>query len=88
MSYISTFSLLIPLLLFDCITTWPLCSICTFMSYCHIVLDLSEGDEYGSFILKDKSYSGSGQSDTVKVAKYSIALQYLFLDRIVEEQPE
>ncbi|KAF7836541.1 putative P-loop containing nucleoside triphosphate hydrolase [Senna tora] len=47
-----------------------------------------KGDESGSFVLKDKSNSGTNHSDSTKVAKYSIALQYLLLERIVEVEAQ
>ncbi|KAK4256069.1 hypothetical protein QN277_008982 [Acacia crassicarpa] len=50
------------------------------------ILTIKEGDEGGSFILKDKSSSGTQNPERTKVAKYSIALQYLLLERIVEDQ--
>lgn len=39
----------------------------------------AEGDGSGSFVLKDNSNSGR-----TKTAKYSISLQYLFLEEITE----
>ncbi|XP_054813631.1 uncharacterized protein LOC129314271 [Prosopis cineraria] len=52
------------------------------------IFTIKEGDETGSFILKGRSSSGTQKPDRTKVAKYSIALQYLFLERIIEDQTE
>ena len=56
------------------------------IAYEHLSLDLSEGDEAGSFILKGRGSSGTQNHDKTKIAKYSIALQYLLLERIFEDQ--
>jgi len=51
---------------------------------CHWI---AEGDVSGSFILKDRSHSATDHNTAmIKVAKYSIALQYLVFEGIVEEQ--
>ncbi|XLS50019.1 hypothetical protein HN51_010696 [Arachis hypogaea] len=50
----------------------------------HTTFTIKEGDVCGSFILKEKN-SNTGKN---KAAKYSIALQYLALDEIVEDQIE
>ncbi|XP_061346961.1 uncharacterized protein LOC133292556 isoform X2 [Gastrolobium bilobum] len=48
-----------------------------------------KGDVSGSFILKDRSYSRNDNTDRrIKAAKYSIALQYLVFDGIIEGQEE
>ncbi|XP_068479138.1 uncharacterized protein [Phaseolus vulgaris] len=48
---------------------------------------IQEGDVSGSFILKDKSNSGTDHNTAIiKAAKYSIALQYLVFEGIVEDQ--
>lgn len=47
---------------------------------------IKEGDVSGSFILNDRNNSPSGHTATIKAAKYSIALQYLVFDGIVEDQ--
>jgi len=55
---------------------------CTFSCHC-----IAEGDVSGSFILKDKSNSGTDHNTAIiKAAKYSIALQYLVFEGIVEDQ--
>ncbi|TKY67886.1 hypothetical protein E2542_SST10782 [Spatholobus suberectus] len=46
---------------------------------------IKEGDVPGSFILKDRSHP-TDHTGTIKAAKYSIALQYLVFDGIVEGQ--
>ncbi|KAJ4720324.1 tRNA dimethylallyltransferase [Melia azedarach] len=43
------------------------------------------GDGSGSFLLKNNNYSESYDSGRTRTAKYSIALQYLFLEGIIEE---
>ncbi|KAL5129689.1 hypothetical protein HKD37_12G032945 [Glycine soja] len=47
---------------------------------------IKEGDVPGSFIVKDRSHSPTDHTTTIKAAKYSIALQYLVFDGIVEDQ--
>ncbi|KAK9277351.1 hypothetical protein L1049_006893 [Liquidambar formosana] len=44
-----------------------------------------KGDGSGSFLLKDNINLGSGSSERMKTAKYSIALQYLLLEGITED---
>uniref|UniRef100_A0A2N9I5B7 Uncharacterized protein n=1 Tax=Fagus sylvatica TaxID=28930 RepID=A0A2N9I5B7_FAGSY len=44
-----------------------------------------KGDGSGSFILKSNGNSGSGSSVRIRTAKYSIALQYLILEGIMED---
>lgn len=44
-----------------------------------------EGDGSGSFILKGNINLGNGSSEKTKTAKYSISLQYLFLEGITED---
>jgi len=51
---------------------------------CHCI---AEGDVSGSFILKDKSHSPTDHNTAViKAAKYSIALQYLVFEGVVEDE--
>ncbi|GAV71464.1 hypothetical protein CFOL_v3_14958 [Cephalotus follicularis] len=47
-----------------------------------------KGDGYGSFLLKSNRSSGIGNLEKTKIAKYSIALQYLVLEGIDEEGNE
>lgn len=47
-----------------------------------------KGGGVGSFLLKDSSSSASGESGGRKVAKYSIALQYLVLEDITYESAD
>ncbi|XP_027356398.1 uncharacterized protein LOC113865824 [Abrus precatorius] len=54
----------------------------------HTIFTIKEGDVSGSFILKDRSNSRIHNTGTNKAAKYSIALQYLVFDGIVEDQVE
>lgn len=53
-----------------------------------VVNCLAEGDISGSFILKGRSYSRTDTTGTgnMKAAKYSIALQYLVFDGLVNAQ--
>ncbi|WRX15937.1 hypothetical protein QQP08_008424 [Theobroma cacao] len=44
-----------------------------------------KGDGTGSFLLKYNKYSGNGSSKSERIAKYSIAFQYLFLEEITED---
>ncbi|KAK2634796.1 hypothetical protein Ddye_029588 [Dipteronia dyeriana] len=44
-----------------------------------------KGDGTGSFLLKTNNNSGSGGSKRMRTAKYSIALQYLYLEGITED---
>ncbi|KAF5741212.1 hypothetical protein HS088_TW10G00208 [Tripterygium wilfordii] len=44
-----------------------------------------KGDGSGLFLLRSNSSSKSGKSERLRTAKYSIALQYLFLEGIIEE---
>lgn len=44
-----------------------------------------EGNGTGSFILKTNDDLGDGSPEKTKTAKYSIALQYLFLEGITED---
>ncbi|KAK3018167.1 hypothetical protein RJ639_003837 [Escallonia herrerae] len=55
---------------------------------CKLLLsDTYHGDGVGSFLLKNNIYRGSAglESEKVRTAKYSIALQYLVLEGISEE---
>ncbi|KAI4295256.1 hypothetical protein L6164_035322 [Bauhinia variegata] len=52
------------------------------------IFTIQEGDEPGSFILKGKSYSGTDNSGRIKAARYSISLQALLLDTVIEDQVE
>lgn len=45
---------------------------------------LAAGDGLGSFLLESYS-TGSGSSERIRTAKYSIALQYLNLEGITED---
>ncbi|KAK8522424.1 hypothetical protein V6N12_056132 [Hibiscus sabdariffa] len=47
-----------------------------------------KGDGSGTFRLKYNNYPGNGSSDSTRIAKYSIAFQYLFLEGITEEGDE
>ncbi|XP_022762541.1 uncharacterized protein LOC111308479 isoform X2 [Durio zibethinus] len=47
-----------------------------------------KGDGSGSFLLKYNNYSGNGSSKSTKIAKYSIAFQYLLLEGITEDGDE
>ncbi|XVF02140.1 hypothetical protein REPUB_Repub04eG0150200 [Reevesia pubescens] len=47
-----------------------------------------KGDGAGSFLLKYNNYSGTGSSKNTRIAKYSIAFQYLFLEGIIENSDE
>ncbi|OMO88788.1 hypothetical protein CCACVL1_08203 [Corchorus capsularis] len=47
-----------------------------------LCLGCAAGDGAGSFLLKHNNYSENGSSKNTKIAKYSIAFQYLFLERI------
>ncbi|OAY42530.1 uncharacterized protein LOC110622011 [Manihot esculenta] len=44
-----------------------------------------KGDGKGSFLLRRRSNLESGSSERTRIAKYSIALQYLFLEGILED---
>ncbi|XP_020215129.1 uncharacterized protein LOC109799053 isoform X3 [Cajanus cajan] len=57
-----------------------------YKKWIHTTFTIKEGDVSGSFILKDKSHSPTHHTATIKAAKYSIALQYLVFDGIVEDQ--
>ncbi|RVW77989.1 hypothetical protein CK203_044848 [Vitis vinifera] len=48
-------------------------------------LSLTGGDGSGSFLLTNGINSGSGSSGRTRTAKYSIALQYLFLEDVTED---
>ncbi|RDX79813.1 hypothetical protein CR513_39722, partial [Mucuna pruriens] len=52
------------------------------------VSGVAEGDVSGSFILKDRSHSPTDHTGTIKAANYSIALQYLVFDGIVQHKPQ
>ncbi|OMO85015.1 hypothetical protein COLO4_21790 [Corchorus olitorius] len=47
-----------------------------------LYLGCAAGDGAGSFLLKHNNYSENGSSKNTKIAKYSIAFQYLFLEGI------
>jgi hypothetical protein len=60
------------------------------INYFFFVNCRAEDDISGSFILKGKSYSQTDNTGTssIKAAKYSIALQYLVFDGLVNDQVE
>lgn len=59
-----------------------------YKKWMHTTFTIQEGDVAGSFILKDRSYSRTDDTGRVKAAKYSIALQYLVFDGIIEDLVE
>ena len=54
-------------------------------SYMVVLGCCAPGHGSGSFILKSNGNSGSGSSLRIRTAKYSIALQYLILEGIMED---
>ncbi|MCH98641.1 hypothetical protein A2U01_0019646 [Trifolium medium] len=62
-----------------------------YKKWIHTTFTIKEDDISGSFILKGKSYSptdNTGTGSSIKAAKYSIALQYLVFDGLVNDQVE
>ncbi|GAU33982.1 hypothetical protein TSUD_61130 [Trifolium subterraneum] len=61
-----------------------------YKKWIHTTFTIKEDDISGSFILKGKSYSRTDNTGTgsTKAAKYSIALQYLVFDGLVNDQVE
>ncbi|CAL0334268.1 unnamed protein product [Lupinus luteus] len=59
-----------------------------YKKWLHTTFTIQEGDAPGSFILKVRSHSQTGSTGSIKAAKYSIALQYLVLDAIIDDQVE
>ncbi|XP_019454358.1 PREDICTED: uncharacterized protein LOC109355583 isoform X2 [Lupinus angustifolius] len=59
-----------------------------YKKWIHTTFTIQEGDVPGSFILKDRSHSRIGNRGGIKAAKYSVALQYLVLDGIIDDQVE
>ncbi|KAK2434760.1 tRNA dimethylallyltransferase [Trifolium repens] len=61
-----------------------------YKKWIHTTFTIKEDDISGSFILKGKSYSQTDNTGTssIKAAKYSIALQYLVFDGLVNDQVE
>ena len=56
-----------------------------FMGFNSLFRVLILGDGSGSFLLTNGINSGSGSSGRTRTAKYSIALQYLFLEDVTED---
>ena len=50
-----------------------------------LLVVFAEGDSSGSFTLKSNGNLRNSSSETKKTAKYTIALQYLFLEEITED---
>lgn len=61
-----------------------------YKKWIHTTFTIKEGDISGSFILKGRSYSRTDDTGTrsIKAAKYSIALQYLVFNGLVNDQVE
>ncbi|XP_058735205.1 uncharacterized protein LOC131607203 isoform X1 [Vicia villosa] len=61
-----------------------------YKKWIHTTFTIKEGDISGSFILKSRSYSRTDNTGTgnMKAAKYSIALQYLVFDGLVNDHEE
>ncbi|XP_045823788.1 uncharacterized protein LOC123916382 [Trifolium pratense] len=61
-----------------------------YKKWIHTTFTIKEDDISGSFILKGKSHSRTDNTGTgsIKAAKYSIALQYLVFDGLVNDQVE